>query len=457
MNNEVSSQWHVKAHDGKEYGPVDSETLKKWITEKRIRSLDLIKGRDMNNWVTASSIDEFKDAFPSGEEETAPPVARTKELMGIGELLKTSWSVIKNNITVLLGIAALYMILATGIDYLPVIFQAFAFPVTIAIPLITAIGLIFAINNILEGDPADIKESYKTGFKKFFPYLWVTILMLLATCGGLLLLIIPGIIFAIWFSLASYVRIIEGTGSTSALKRSKQLVKGNWWYVLSAPLVCGIVYGICIYAPFGILYAILTFGLKFPANLCTPISQIPTGLAMIASTAVYVLMFRNLRDIKGTSVVKAKQGKGIGVIIAVAIVVPTLAIGGMFAGMTIPALSRAREMARRTKCINNLKQIGLGLHMYAQDNDEKFPNTLSVLYPKYISTLDVFKCPAQKEKIKTKADIDMKAGYKYISGLSEDSPSSAVVAHTKKGYFKRGRNILYVDGHVKWEKDTKRE
>ncbi|MCK4400959.1 DUF1559 domain-containing protein [bacterium] len=377
---------------------------------------------------------------------------QTKELMGIGELLKTSWAVIKNNIAILLGIIALYMVVTTGIEYLPVIFQLFALPVTIIISLITGIGLIFAVNNILEGNPADIRESYKTGFKKFFPYCWVIALVCLATVGGLLLLIIPGIIFGVWFSLAYLVRIIEGTGSTGALKRSKQLVKGNWWYVLGAPLVCGIVYGICIYAPIGVLFAIFKFGVKLPTKLCTPIFQIGTALAMVASTAVYVLMFRNLRDIKGTSVVKAKQGKGIGVIIVTCILLGVLFIGGMFAGMMIPALSRAREMARRTKCISNLKQIGLGLHMYAQDNEEKFPNTLSALYPKYISTLDIFKCPAQKEKIKTKADIDTKAGYKYISGLSEDSPSSAVVAHTKKGYFKRGRNVLYVDGHVEWKK-----
>ena len=296
MNNEVSSQWHVKAHNGKEYGPVDSETLRKWITEKRIQPLDLIKERDMENWVTASSIDEFKDAFPSVEEE---PVAQTKELMGIGELLKTSWTVIKNNIAVLLGIIALYLVATTGVKCLPNIFKVFALPITIIIPLITSIGLIFAINNILEGNSVDIKESYKTGFKKFFPYLWVMILVGLAVCGGLILLIVPGIIFGVWFSLAYCARIIEGIGGTAALKRSKQLVKGNWWYVLGAPLVCGIVYGICIYIPFGILFAILKFGLKLPINLCTPILQIPSGLAMIASTAIYVLMFRNLRDIKG--------------------------------------------------------------------------------------------------------------------------------------------------------------
>lgn len=298
----MDKQWYVKAHDGKEYGPVDSESLRKWIAEKRVQHLDLIKERDMENWVAASAIDEFKDAFPP----TAPPsepqaTPQTKELMGIGALLKISWSVIKNNIVILLGVVALFLVVATGIDYLPVIFRIFAVPVTIIISFVTAIGLISAINSILEENPADIKESYKTGFKEFFPYCWVIALLGLATVGGALLLIIPGIIFAVWFSLAGYVRIIEGIGGTAALKRSKQLVKGNWWYVLGAPLICGIIYGICIYVPIGVLFAIFKFGLKLPTKLCTPIFQIGTALAMVASTTIYVLMFRNLRDIKGTS------------------------------------------------------------------------------------------------------------------------------------------------------------
>ena len=298
MDNESSSQWYIKAHDGKEYGPVDLETLKKWIAEKRVQPLDLIKGS--GDWVAASSVSEIKDAFTSTAPPTEPqPASQTKELLSIGELLKISWSMIKNNIVSLLGIIALYLVVAIGVEGLPGIFKVFALPITIIIPLITGIGLIFAINNILEGNPVDIKESYKTGFKKFFPYVWIIILVFLAVFGGALLLIIPGIIFGVWFSLASYIYIIEGTGGTGALKRSKQLVKGNWWYVLGAPLVCGIIYGICIYLPFGILFAILMFGLKLPANICTAVFSIPAGLIMITSTAVYVLMFRNLRDVKG--------------------------------------------------------------------------------------------------------------------------------------------------------------
>ncbi|MDO9464930.1 MAG: hypothetical protein Q7J67_06500 [bacterium] len=220
----------------------------------------------------------------SSEPQETP---QTKELMGIGELLKISWSVIKNNIVILLGIAALYLV-----GCLTAISKAFTFPVII-IDWVTSIGLTFAINNILEGRTANIKESYKAGLEKIFPYAWVSILVFLSTFGGFLLLIIPGIIFFIWFGFAPYVCIIEEIGSTGALKRSKQLVKGNWWYVLKALLVCAIVYGICICIPFGLLYAILGSALK------VQVLRIAGGLAMIASTAVYVLMFRNLRDIKG--------------------------------------------------------------------------------------------------------------------------------------------------------------
>src|SRR5437899_501702 len=50
-----------------------------------------------------------------------------------------------------------------------------------------------------------------------------------------------------------------------------------------------------------------------------------------------------------------------------------IAIIAILAGMLLPALSGAKESAKRIACMNNLKQLGLSLIMYAGDNDGLFP------------------------------------------------------------------------------------
>ena len=47
-----------------------------------------------------------------------------------------------------------------------------------------------------------------------------------------------------------------------------------------------------------------------------------------------------------------------------------IAIIAILAAILFPVFARAREKARQTSCLSNLKQLGLGLQMYAQDYDE---------------------------------------------------------------------------------------
>src|SRR3954469_4332065 len=50
-----------------------------------------------------------------------------------------------------------------------------------------------------------------------------------------------------------------------------------------------------------------------------------------------------------------------------------IAIIAILAAILLPVFARARENARRTSCQSNLKQIGLSIQQYVQDNDERFP------------------------------------------------------------------------------------
>ena len=106
-----------------------------------------------------------------------------------------------------------------------------------------------------------------------------------------------------------------------------------------------------------------------------------------------------------------------------------IAIIAILAAILFPAFARARENARRTSCLSNQKQIGLGFLQYFQDNDEQVPpNKLDTAWPggaiqPYLTSVQILRCPNDSS---TKWDAPVVTTTSYVlNGFFPPSAPSA--------------------------------
>jgi prepilin-type N-terminal cleavage/methylation domain-containing protein/prepilin-type processing-associated H-X9-DG protein len=114
-----------------------------------------------------------------------------------------------------------------------------------------------------------------------------------------------------------------------------------------------------------------------------------------------------------------------------------VAVIALLAAILFPVFARARENARRSSCMSNLKQLGLGLMQYVQDYDGRFPlrcfgsgcyeagyvnlydagryKWMDAIYP-YVKSEQVYDCPDQSFPYTGPTAGFSYRGYKYMTG-----------------------------------------
>ena len=126
------------------------------------------------------------------------------------------------------------------------------------------------------------KETFSSSSDLIWPVIYASFLVTIIVLGGSLLLIIPGIIFTVWYSFAFYAVIFENARGFNALKSSKSLVVGRWWPIVWRLFITTLVFG---FINFALSYALAYFIRLLPLPLFIQ-SASASALASLASAII---------------------------------------------------------------------------------------------------------------------------------------------------------------------------
>lgn len=152
-------------------------------------------------------------------------------------------------------------------------------------------AILYALKQYVEGNHnLQVVDVYKNAVPYILPVFGTGLIVGIMVILGLILLIIPGIIVAVWGFAASYVVMFENMKYFEAFKRSKDLVSGHWFDVAVRLFVLIVV----------------VLLINFVTAVIPVVSHIVSAIVIVPFTTFYsYLLYVKLKETKSISAPKA--------------------------------------------------------------------------------------------------------------------------------------------------------
>ncbi len=245
--------------------------------------------------------------------------AKTIALKGVWLLLRQSWQLYRAAFGLLIGYAAWILLPYVGVVVLAMLYtpeQIFSdyMAIYIILIMIQAVIIIWAsnaimltINGIAGNEKLDSTEINQKSWQLIIPLLIVAVIETLIVLGGFILLVIPGIIFAVWFTFAQTAVVLDGKQGVAALSYSRSLVIGRFWSIMRliilGPFIIFLAYLV-------IISLLVSLGLLLSGNteMIMNEAQIPMWPDIIENIvnvftlplflAYWTILYRNVKETK---------------------------------------------------------------------------------------------------------------------------------------------------------------
>jgi len=213
----------------------------------------------------------------------------TTKVFSISEALRFGWNTTKSNLGFFIGLLIVFwlllivpFIIASEVSEIN-IFLGFILQIAdYVLTMLISMGLVKIVLSFCDNEKGKLSDLFSQ-YRLFFKYLATSILYFLIVFGGIILFIIPGIIWSIKFWFFDYFVIDKGLRPMEALKKSSAITQGVKWKLFTFFIVISLInINLLILSATGFAISLDLFVFA-PSTMLTAVIVLVASLLLISS------------------------------------------------------------------------------------------------------------------------------------------------------------------------------